>query len=782
MPRRQIQVLPVADFTGGLNFRSDAFQLRANESPDMLNVDVDPLGGFGMRKTMGPFGIGSFDQAITNLMPYTNRGGTKQVIASFGARLAFSTGGAWTTILSGTNTELIATVSTVQRGANFLNPITPGEALYLQNGVDAVRKWTGANNIGAALGVTFQDDLAAAAGTADMPIAYCIAPHTGYMWVANTTESAVRYPNRLRWSHPNKPEDWRNNDYIDVDPSDGDEITALASQGGRLYVFKNRSIHVVTGVGATSFSVEKLTSAVGAVSQEAVVETGQGIYFYSMPEGLFRLQGGNAEWLFERLQPATTDGSIPQAYVNQVRVGWLNRRVWLSVPWGSAATTNNRTFLFDPTLNEGQGAFVAYDVGFNAFLFWNPGGQAATAIGARTDQARTMKLEVKGSEDTWATDYATLRSTTTDYPYAGDAAVFDFASTDFDVRVKVALDTWTPAGVVTLLSKWRSDSGVNQRSYKLNVFTSGAQTGLRLMISTNGTAEITKDSTATIVIANGAIKYLRYTLDINNGAAGYDIKFYTSDTGATWTKLGATVTTATAITTLFNSTSHLRIGSHSLDFQEKLLGKFYWADFWSGLGGPFADGGATSAVGTLVASPDFSVVESSVAATWVDAQSNNWFPFINLTTYPYTQTRSNSIASYYVTRWFDADNSALVKKWKRPELVVDGDNTLVLNVNAYLNYTPDDVRRAFTVSPTADQAYLVWDDGTGAANMKWYDGGASLNQWTRTLTGGSQEILRGSLLGRGRSVQLKVIGPAPTSVPWSVNAINFKFLPKRMRG
>ena len=33
------------DFTGGLNFRADQFQLRDNESPFILNMDVDPRGG-----------------------------------------------------------------------------------------------------------------------------------------------------------------------------------------------------------------------------------------------------------------------------------------------------------------------------------------------------------------------------------------------------------------------------------------------------------------------------------------------------------------------------------------------------------------------------------------------------------------------------------------------------------------------------------------------------------------------------------------------------------------
>ena len=38
-----------ADFTGELNFRADQFNLLENESPAMLNVEVDPRGGVRRR-------------------------------------------------------------------------------------------------------------------------------------------------------------------------------------------------------------------------------------------------------------------------------------------------------------------------------------------------------------------------------------------------------------------------------------------------------------------------------------------------------------------------------------------------------------------------------------------------------------------------------------------------------------------------------------------------------------------------------------------------------------
>ena len=48
----RLSLLRTDDFTGGLNLRADPFQLGDNESPDLLNVDIDPRGGFQMRGGM----------------------------------------------------------------------------------------------------------------------------------------------------------------------------------------------------------------------------------------------------------------------------------------------------------------------------------------------------------------------------------------------------------------------------------------------------------------------------------------------------------------------------------------------------------------------------------------------------------------------------------------------------------------------------------------------------------------------------------------------------------
>ena len=48
-----------------------------------------------------------------------------------------------------------------------------------------------------------------------MPTAEHIIVHANKMFVANTTEDGVAYPNRVRWSLESIPDNWNEDDYID---------------------------------------------------------------------------------------------------------------------------------------------------------------------------------------------------------------------------------------------------------------------------------------------------------------------------------------------------------------------------------------------------------------------------------------------------------------------------------------------------------------------------------------------------------------------------------------
>ncbi len=160
---------------------------------------------------------------------------------------------------------------------------------------------------------------------------------------------------------------------------------------------------------------------------------------------------------------------------------------------------------------------------------------------------------------------------------------------DIDLRAYLAMADWTPAATSTIVNKWTTSG--NLKSYALQITTGG---NLRLLFSANGSTTVTKDSTAAVSFTNGAAGYIRATLDVDNGAAGYDVKFYTSTDGTNWTQLGSTVTTATA-TSIYDGTAALIVGGLDVGVTERPTATIYSVEVRSGIGG------------TIVADPDFLV-------------------------------------------------------------------------------------------------------------------------------------------------------------------------------
>lgn len=201
-----------------------------------------------------------------------------------------------------------------------------------------------------------------------------------------------------------------------------------------------------------------------------------------------------------------------------------------------------------------------------------------------------------------------------DFASTPDHAALDITG-DIDVRVAVARDNWQ--GVFAALVA-KLDAVASSLSYRFAVHTGvGASFGWHTNVSF-----VERDSTEFPPTANGDFLFLRTTLDVDNGAAGHDLKFYTKpfaslaaalaqlkdNTG--WTQLGATVTTA-SITAIQSGTSKLYIGARNNGLTDPLAGKVLAAVVMNGING------------TVVADPDFSV-QLLGTATFEDGTGKTW--------------------------------------------------------------------------------------------------------------------------------------------------------------
>jgi len=344
-----IQIFEQKDFTGGLNLRSDQYQLADNESPEMLNVEVDPRGGVFSRGGMGRFHseVATADTWVPHRL-YGFYGATNNLMLINNTKLYKQSGNAFAAVAhSGGDI-----VSTATYGASCA---TWGSNLYVVTGASNTvgsYVWSGAGlatNIPASSSSTWQTRSAAVANR--MPQAELITVHSNRVFVANTKEDGNLFPNRLRWSDESLPTNWVVDDYIDIEGG-GNKITGMCVVNGGLVVFKEYSMYFLYGYDHTDYRIVQVASDIGCVTPQSFVATQQGVYFYANRKGLHFFDGSNLTNLFEPLRTAFDLRYINTALPEKVSLSWIGRRVWLSLPYSQTTQASVQTLnvVYDPSM------------------------------------------------------------------------------------------------------------------------------------------------------------------------------------------------------------------------------------------------------------------------------------------------------------------------------------------------------------------------------------------------------------------------------------------------
>jgi hypothetical protein len=181
---------------------------------------------------------------------------------------------------------------------------------------------------------------------------------------------------------------------------------------------------------------------------------------------------------------------------------------------------------------------------------------------------------------------------------------------DIDVRADMTPNGWAGEwdnSAWEVMGKY--DSSINQRSWRLLVSSSGY---LILGWSTTGSDFISAQSTRPVPFGPGRRGAVRATLDVNNGAGGYTVTYYTASTlTGTWEQLGDAVVTTAGTTSIFNSTAALEVGDIASVGFHYLARRYHAAEIRSGIGG------------TVVANPDFTA-QAAGAASFSDAAGRTW--------------------------------------------------------------------------------------------------------------------------------------------------------------
>lgn len=199
---------------------------------------------------------------------------------------------------------------------------------------------------------------------------------------------------------------------------------------------------------------------------------------------------------------------------------------------------------------------------------------------------------------------------------SGYASTPDHASLDvtgdLDVRADIEPQSWRPYVEYAVAAKFRVSG--DQRSWALRLLADGT---LRLTWTTGGTQATQSSATSTAAVPAGSGRLtVRATLDVNNGAAGKTVTFWTGTggVGGPFTQLGAAVVTA-GTTSVFSGTADLTVGALGnggfFSGGSHFHGRAHAAQVRDGIGG------------TVVANPDFTA-QTVDTAGFTDSAGRAW--------------------------------------------------------------------------------------------------------------------------------------------------------------
>jgi len=352
----ELRPLDLVDFTGGLNTRRTEFSLADNESPAMLNIEVDPRGGIYTRKGMSRYSgedivvdPATWDPRIASIA--VDQNGDFKVYIANGSTV-------YEADQSGASTDLAITVGGSSHLADFSGW---GDAIYIACGLTN-QTFKRISGVSTGMARTYNDDYTTpVSGT--VPQAEHLETHSGLMFAASINEvldingtGAGVQRSRLRWSHPSKQEDWATNDYIDIEAGGG-SITGLISFRDHLLIFKTDSIWALYGYSSKSFQLIEVSTSIGMPTPSAATRSETAVYFYSASQrgGIYAYQGEAPIPISEQIEPILEKITS----FSDVWIGWVGRRLWCSLPYAvDGATGVQSVFVFDPSI--GQGAWVRH--------------------------------------------------------------------------------------------------------------------------------------------------------------------------------------------------------------------------------------------------------------------------------------------------------------------------------------------------------------------------------------------------------------------------------------
>ena len=431
--QRQLSLLPITNFLGGLNLSVNDAQLADNESGDLCNIDVT-TSGLCRRHPVRLHTRQDLPAQICNMSQWQDEDGNPSLY------LVLTDGTVWSveggapstatpvlepiTIANPEQCEMIQIGFTQYFYGNDNDAIAVEGGPPSQGGTVSTVPWQTIDGVPAfdngcegrliAVGCDeggnpdFTDEKEFELG---FPQARCMAIHADFAWAANVTDpdTGEVHCNRVYRSFPltgqaSTGQAWESGGYIDIDPGDGDCITNLLPCGPNLYVFKHNSVYLIQGwddPSADNLVSVQICGDAGTPTCKTAVCCGCLVYFWDESRGLYRINGTNLEHVFRKLEPLIQQGCIRRNC--EPAIGCCNGRIFLSVPefpvtleeeemvQETPPCTNNTTYVLTPETE----TWTKYTYGMDCYMSWRPRAEKPRCLAASSRGGNFSVVEIE---------------------------------------------------------------------------------------------------------------------------------------------------------------------------------------------------------------------------------------------------------------------------------------------------------------------------------------------------------------------------------------------------
>jgi len=347
-------------FTGGL--RSPDFtsrtQMDTTECEDALNVEFYPRGTVSQRKGYGAALVSRVGSGCTRLYKWKD---TSNTDFQLGFTCLSGTGATATsaTVINISTNPYAATVI-LSAGSGGWNPAYDDSiscTSYLGSAATTYRDSLGAS--------VFWTGSGLAAAQSTMQSGCSIIQGWGnYLFIGNYQVGGIRNGSRLAWNSAMNVSSWPAASYIDLDPDDADEITAVELLGDYLVIFKRKKIFIIYWVGGTlQFKEARRSATIGCVGPNAVVNLEGRLVFLST-EGVYSFDGTGVKEVSRKIRPLFQDLNPTYLHISEAFKYDLKRQIWFCVATGSSIT-KNKIYAWDYELDN----WTVFDIDCSATAY-----------------------------------------------------------------------------------------------------------------------------------------------------------------------------------------------------------------------------------------------------------------------------------------------------------------------------------------------------------------------------------------------------------------------------